>query len=377
LKAQERFKALTRPDSLALDSEGDLFGTTFSGGRQGQGTVFEIGSDHTTFSSLISFTGSSGAYPGSTPAGGLFVDGSGNLFGMTPTSGEFGDGTVFEGQPQAADSITVNQGGTATMGVPGAAFEQTMSSITLGFAAKLTLPTVSVGHSVLDAGAISSSGSIDNWNSKIDLANNDLDMPDASLAVVFNQIQQGYDSAAWTGNGITSTTAAADSTHLTALGVIQNNQSGSALFTAANTFDGTVPGAGDVLVKYTYYGDANLDGKVDGSDYSPIDNGYLNHLTSWFNGDFNYDGAINGSDYTLIDNAFNSQGASLAAQIAPMTRKAAASTVLGRSTTLFSDAQSLIAPQDGAPLSSITAGIFARDGSDPYRLRFSRHLIVT
>ena len=27
----------------------------------------------------------------------------------------------------------------------------------------------------------------------------------------------------------------------------------------------------DVLVKYTYYGDANLDGKVDGSDYSRID----------------------------------------------------------------------------------------------------------
>ena len=35
------------------------------------------------------------------------------------------------------------------------------------------------------------------------------------------------------------------------------------------------PGAGDVLLKYIYYGDANLDGEVDGSDYSLIDNGYL------------------------------------------------------------------------------------------------------
>ena len=61
-------------------------------------------------------------------------------------------------------------------------------------------------------------------------------------------------------------------------------------------------------MKYTYYGDANLDGKVDASDYSLIDNGYLNHLTGWYNGDFNYDGVINGSDYTLIDNAFNMQG---------------------------------------------------------------------
>jgi hypothetical protein len=55
---------------------------------------------------------------------------------------------------------------------------------------------------------------------------------------------------------------------------------------------------------------------VDGSDYSRIDNGALNHLTGWFNGDFNYDGVINGSDYTLIDNAFNTQGAQLDGQIA-------------------------------------------------------------
>jgi hypothetical protein len=107
------------------------------------------------------------------------------------------------------------------------------------------------------------------------------------------------------------------------LGVIQNNQSGSVLFTSSNEFDGYTPAAADILVKYTYYGDANLDGKVDGSDYSRIDNGYRNHLTGWYNGDFNYDGVVDASDYTLIDNAFNQQGASLTdavettAEIAP------------------------------------------------------------
>ena len=69
-----------------------------------------------------------------------------------------------------------------------------------------------------------------------------------------------------------------------------------------------------MLVRYTYYGDANLDGKVDGGDYSRIDNGYLQQLTGWYNGDFNYDNAIDGSDYTLIDNAFNTQGAKSQAQ---------------------------------------------------------------
>jgi hypothetical protein len=79
-----------------------------------------------------------------------------------------------------------------------------------------------------------------------------------------------------------------------------------------------------VLVKYTYYGDANLDGKVDGTDYSRIDASFLAeqsgpNVTGWYNGDFNYDGVVNGSDYTLIDNAFNSQGAQIAAQIATPT----------------------------------------------------------
>ena len=63
-------------------------------------------------------------------------------------------------------------------------------------------------------------------------------------------------------------------------------------------------------------GDANLDGQVDGSDYSLIDNGFLGHLTGYNNGDFNLDGIINGSDYTLIDNAFNLQNGALAAQLA-------------------------------------------------------------
>ncbi len=46
-------------------------------------------------------------------------------------------------------------------------------------------------------------------------------------------------------------------------------------------------------------------------DYTRIDIAYLNHLTGWSNGDFNLDGVVDGSDYTLIDNTFNTQGTSL------------------------------------------------------------------
>jgi hypothetical protein len=182
---------------------------------------------------------------------------------------------------------------------------------------------------VVTDGGLVLAGAIGQWTALLNLSNNDLDLTNASLATVTDQIRQGYANGTWAGTGgITSTSAAADPKHLTALGVVLNNEGGTPLFSAANLFDGTVVSAGDVLVKYTYYGDANLDGKVDGSDYSLIDAGYASHgsLTGWYYGDFNYDGVIDGSDYTLIDNASNNQTVNLssAALVAASTAQVAA-----------------------------------------------------
>jgi hypothetical protein len=178
------------------------------------------------------------------------------------------------------------------------------------------------------SGGLTIAGALNNWTGKLDLNNNDADLPGANLFNTSNQILEGYNHGKWNGaGGILSTSAASDTRHLTALGVIQNNQSGTALFNSSNTFDGTIPGASDILIKYTYYGDANLNGKVDSTDYTLIDNGYLMHLTGWYNGDFNYDGVVNGSDYTLIDNAFNNQGAALLAEIAGPTANVAGPTL--------------------------------------------------
>ena len=70
------------------------------------------------------------------------------------------------------------------------------------------------------------------------------------------------------------------------------------------TVDGT-----SVLIKYSYAGDLNLDGVLDGADYGIIDNYVQFPGTSGFwNGDFNFDGLIDGADYGLIDNAIQLQG---------------------------------------------------------------------
>jgi hypothetical protein len=82
-----------------------------------------------------------------------------------------------------------------------------------------------------------------------------------------------------------------------------------------------------VLVKYTYGGDASLDGKVNVDDYGRIDfNVSLPGASGWYNGDFNYDGKINVDDYGIIDFNVAVQGPPLASsasavdsQVSPVT----------------------------------------------------------
>jgi hypothetical protein len=72
-------------------------------------------------------------------------------------------------------------------------------------------------------------------------------------------------------------------------------------------FDGQALDGSMVLVKYTYYGDTDFNGKVNFDDYVKTDAGFNNHLTGWLNGDFDGNGTINFDDYVLIDLAFNTQ----------------------------------------------------------------------
>jgi hypothetical protein len=66
--------------------------------------------------------------------------------------------------------------------------------------------------------------------------------------------------------------------------------------------------ASHVALRYTYGGDANLDGKLNIDDYIKIDNGIASVSAGWSNGDFNYDGKVNIDDYTIIDENLPIQG---------------------------------------------------------------------
>jgi fibronectin-binding autotransporter adhesin len=208
------------------------------------------------------------------------------------------------------------QGGTnvsaGTLGLTGSnAFPvNTNLTIASGALVQATAHSNVSSPSVVQINTLNNAGTLDVTNNALVISNN-------SIGAVTAQVAAAYNNGAWNGNGpggvITSSKAASDTTFLTAVGVA----------TGLTTFEGLTVSSGSVLVKFTYYGDADLSGTVDGSDYSRIDNGNLLGLTGWGNGDFNYDGVINGSDYTLIDNAFNTQGANIASELASPTAQIA------------------------------------------------------
>jgi hypothetical protein len=177
--------------------------------------------------------------------------------------------------------------------------------------------SIAAPHTVLVTGSFSNLG-------LINLTNNDMVVQTTTASSLFGQLKTGFNAhlGYWNGaSGIVSTAAANDTRHLTTLGYRQSD---------GTAFDGVATSTADALVKYTYYGDATLDGIVNGADYQQIDNGFGAHLTGWSNGDFNYDGVVDGSDFSLIDNTFNqikAVGASSLALIASPTDVLATATI--------------------------------------------------
>jgi uncharacterized repeat protein (TIGR03803 family) len=114
------------PNSLVIDSAGNLYGETSYGGhtsllcKLGCGTIFELtsnGEGGWTKSTIYTFRGNASQVKisdGSNPSGGLTLDNAGNLYGTTLWGGggktcsytDVGCGAVFELSPSASGAWT-------------------------------------------------------------------------------------------------------------------------------------------------------------------------------------------------------------------------------------------------------------------------------
>jgi hypothetical protein len=124
--------------------------------------------------------------------------------------------------------------------------------------------------------------------------------PIASIAAM---IASGYAGGAWNGLGISSSAAAANAASY-GIGYADSADPGNPAGLAS----------GQIEIKYTLLGDANLDEKVNGADFAILATNFNRAAvgaSAWDQGDFNYDGKINGADFAALASNFN-KGASQA-----------------------------------------------------------------
>jgi hypothetical protein len=141
---------------------------------------------------------------------------------------------------------------------------------------------------------------IDN-GAKLDLTNNSLVLDYGGLGgggALISQIKSWLKSS--DGRLFSSD---ADSLH--GLGYKDNSDSSGASNGALGNFSGVTVDVSSILIKYTYLGDTNVDGKVDISDLYNLANNYNpKHIGSansiWQKGDFNYDGWVDLTDLTKL-----------------------------------------------------------------------------
>lgn len=92
---------------LCQGPDGALYGMANSGGNTGNGTIFKIDAfgQRTT---LVHFTGTSGAYRGGNPVAGLVLAGDGNFYGTTLWGGTNNLGAVFRMTPAGVYTVLVD-----------------------------------------------------------------------------------------------------------------------------------------------------------------------------------------------------------------------------------------------------------------------------
>jgi T5SS/PEP-CTERM-associated repeat protein len=141
---------------------------------------------------------------------------------------------------------------------------------------------------------------------RLDLTDNALVVdyagPASPLGQVRAQIVSGFAGGTWSGDGITSSTAASNPTRAIGYG-----EASSILSPAGGTFAGQSVDGTAVLVRVTIKGDANLDGVVNFPDLVALAQNY-NTLTGdapWNRGDFTYDGNVDFTDLVALAQNYN------------------------------------------------------------------------
>ena len=192
----------------------------------------------------------------------------------------------------ATSVVNVNSG-TLTFAVEmGGSINLGTLSIASGAGAAITAATTQNPTTlIMSSLANGATGTLDITNNKALI---DYGSTADPISTIAGLIASGYSSGTWKGSGIISSTAQTHASY--GVGYADSADAGNPAGLAS----------GQIELLYTLLGDANLDGKVNGSDFVLMSNNFNDSVTAgWDKGDFNYSGTVNGDDFVLMSANFN------------------------------------------------------------------------
>jgi autotransporter-associated beta strand protein len=254
------------PASVTFNSNVNNYSLSGTGGIKGPGTLTKSGSSTLTINNSNSFSGAT-----NVNGGVLTISSSGTIASTSITVASGATMNINGSIPATANVTangTVNFGGTTTH----ATLNRLLTTLNVGsgVTASITPSSFPLTPTVLHPTTL---GFADG-TAKLNVTNNEL------------------------------------MTAGTVLGAKAQIVSGQIFTSSAGTLGYTDAGGGNVEIRFTVPGDANLDGQVNSTDFTMLAANFNQSDRFWPQGDFNYDGKVNALDFNAIATNF---GQSLAA----------------------------------------------------------------
>jgi autotransporter-associated beta strand protein len=251
--------------------------TTYS---DGSNVIFND-SNNSNFAVTLNTTVSPGSVTVNS-AGNYAISGTGSIAG-TGSLTKMGSSTLTLSTVNIYSGGTNVSAGALVVGVQGALPNHGLT-IT-GGEAQLAANT---GLAQLTSLSISAGAALDITNNHMIISYTGSEA--AEDATIRGYLINGFNGGAWNGtSGINSSAAALPANSHYGIGY-------------ADGADGIVAGlsSGQIEIKYTLLGDADLDGSVTGNDFTILASHLGKAASGWDAGDFNYDGVVNGIDFTEL-----------------------------------------------------------------------------
>jgi autotransporter-associated beta strand protein len=214
-------------------------------------------------------------------AGDYTISGAGNIAGTTSLT-KTGTRTLTLSTANSYTGGTTVNGGKLVVAAGGALGN---GPVTIGASGDIQLGA-NTGLAIATSLSIASGGVLDVNNNHMIIGYAPGTQASAD-ATVRGYLISGYAGGNWNGPGIDSSA------------ILAGSSSGVGY---ADGADGVVAGlaSGQIEIKYTLLGDADLDGAVTGSDFTVLASNLGKSVSGWDQGDFNYDGVVNGIDFTEL-----------------------------------------------------------------------------